>query len=340
MRPATNGMVERFNGRIEDVLQSHHFRSGEELERTLLRYVRLYNGQLPQTTLKGRTPIEALKDWHRERPELFKKQPYNHPGCDTQSDARGPQPRGAHLLRPQPRAAGSFGSPCRSPTTGPSARLAASRGKDEQHGGDTQGGGPTGDVGCASSHARDGCRMAAVSSRAWLGPDGARRRCRRMTGHAGSPPRSVPDLAHRQDRGRGFSATPGLFAAGDRCHRAGDVTHGARPRPDAAVKLAAEAGLRQAAPCACDRRARREPVAGPGDPVAADAGAGGVFRRGQAGHAIGRRGDSRRWTSPTSAFTLAAPMKATPLVVSTASTTGASRSAAIRPVNRSPRVLA
>jgi len=27
----TNGMVERFNVRIEDVLQSHHFRSGEEL---------------------------------------------------------------------------------------------------------------------------------------------------------------------------------------------------------------------------------------------------------------------------------------------------------------------
>jgi hypothetical protein len=26
--PLTNGMVERFNGRIEDVLQSHHFRSG------------------------------------------------------------------------------------------------------------------------------------------------------------------------------------------------------------------------------------------------------------------------------------------------------------------------
>ncbi len=27
----TNGMVERFNGRIEDVLQSHRFNSGEDL---------------------------------------------------------------------------------------------------------------------------------------------------------------------------------------------------------------------------------------------------------------------------------------------------------------------
>ena len=37
--PQTNGMVERFNGRIEEVLWSHHFRSGEELETTLHRYV-------------------------------------------------------------------------------------------------------------------------------------------------------------------------------------------------------------------------------------------------------------------------------------------------------------
>jgi transposase InsO family protein len=82
MHPQTNGMVERFNGRIEDVLQSHHFSSGEELEQTILRYVRLYNGQLPQSALKGRAPIDALKDWHREKPELFKKRPYNRAGCD------------------------------------------------------------------------------------------------------------------------------------------------------------------------------------------------------------------------------------------------------------------
>ncbi len=33
--PQTNGKVERFNSRIEDVPQSHHFRSGEETETTL-----------------------------------------------------------------------------------------------------------------------------------------------------------------------------------------------------------------------------------------------------------------------------------------------------------------
>ena len=41
--PQTNGMFERFNGRIEAVLQSHHFQSGEDLETTLHRYVDRYN---------------------------------------------------------------------------------------------------------------------------------------------------------------------------------------------------------------------------------------------------------------------------------------------------------
>ena len=47
MRPQTNGMVERFNGLIEDILQSHRFRSREHLVQTFLRYVRLYVSQLP-----------------------------------------------------------------------------------------------------------------------------------------------------------------------------------------------------------------------------------------------------------------------------------------------------
>ena len=80
--PQTNGMVERFNGRIEEVLQSHHFRSGEELEATLHRYVWLYNQQLPQSALGSKPPLQAMKDWHKLKPELFKKQPYYLPGCD------------------------------------------------------------------------------------------------------------------------------------------------------------------------------------------------------------------------------------------------------------------
>ena len=87
--PQTNGMVERFNGRIEEVLQSHHFRSGEELETTLHRYVALYNQQLPQSALGSRTPLQAMKDWHKLKPELFRKQPYYLPGCDSYTTISG-----------------------------------------------------------------------------------------------------------------------------------------------------------------------------------------------------------------------------------------------------------
>jgi transposase InsO family protein len=45
--PQTNGTVERFNGRIAAVLQSHPSRSVEDLATTLHRTVRLCNQQLP-----------------------------------------------------------------------------------------------------------------------------------------------------------------------------------------------------------------------------------------------------------------------------------------------------
>jgi transposase InsO family protein len=35
--PGTNGMVERFNGRIADVLKTHRFNSAEDLEQPLMR---------------------------------------------------------------------------------------------------------------------------------------------------------------------------------------------------------------------------------------------------------------------------------------------------------------
>ena len=81
--PQTNGMVERWGGRIEEVLQSHHFRSGEELETTLHRYVWLSNQQLPQSALGSKPPLEAMKDWRNLRPDLFRKRPYDLPGCDS-----------------------------------------------------------------------------------------------------------------------------------------------------------------------------------------------------------------------------------------------------------------
>jgi hypothetical protein len=52
------------------------------LKTTLHRYVLLYNQQLPQSALGTKTPLQVMKDWHRLKPELFRKQPYQLPGCD------------------------------------------------------------------------------------------------------------------------------------------------------------------------------------------------------------------------------------------------------------------
>ena len=75
-------MVERFNGRISDVLQSHHFVSGEDLAQTLYRYVLLYNQQLPQSTLGSKTPLDAMQRWYESHPHLFVKRPCNLAGGD------------------------------------------------------------------------------------------------------------------------------------------------------------------------------------------------------------------------------------------------------------------
>ncbi|GGY25115.1 hypothetical protein GCM10011289_30980 [Paludibacterium paludis] len=83
--PQTNGMVERFNGRISDVLATHRFESGKDLAETLERYVLLYNQHLPQLALQHRTSIQAMKEWQKQRPELFKKCVSNRPGLDMYS---------------------------------------------------------------------------------------------------------------------------------------------------------------------------------------------------------------------------------------------------------------
>jgi hypothetical protein len=51
------------------------------LDQTILRDVTLYNRQLPQSALASSTPLQATNNWHKLRPELFKKQPFNLTGC-------------------------------------------------------------------------------------------------------------------------------------------------------------------------------------------------------------------------------------------------------------------
>ena len=81
--PQTNGMVERFNGRINELLQQTRFDSRADLEATLMNYLKLYNHHIPQRAIDSKTPILALKEWQKKRPELFVKRVYEQAGLDN-----------------------------------------------------------------------------------------------------------------------------------------------------------------------------------------------------------------------------------------------------------------
>ena len=81
--PQTNGLVERFNGRIAEITAQTRFHSAAELEQTLMNYVKVYNTRIPQRALDHHTPLDALKSWRAKSPDLFKKRPKNLPGLDT-----------------------------------------------------------------------------------------------------------------------------------------------------------------------------------------------------------------------------------------------------------------
>jgi transposase InsO family protein len=79
----TNGIVERFKGRIADVPKTNRFDSAVDLELTLMRSVQLHTPQLPQSALGSRTPMQAMKDWHKTYPHLFVESPSNQAGRDS-----------------------------------------------------------------------------------------------------------------------------------------------------------------------------------------------------------------------------------------------------------------
>jgi transposase InsO family protein len=81
--PQTNGMVERFNGRISVVVSQTRFASAAQLEATLDNYAKTYNHRIPQRALNHLSPVQALKKWQAEKPELFVKRVYNQPGLDS-----------------------------------------------------------------------------------------------------------------------------------------------------------------------------------------------------------------------------------------------------------------
>jgi hypothetical protein len=76
-------MVERFNGRLEQVLRSHHFNRADSLEATLHRDVWLYNEHPPRKATQHITPVEARKRWQQFHPHLFWKSARKRPGLDS-----------------------------------------------------------------------------------------------------------------------------------------------------------------------------------------------------------------------------------------------------------------
>ena len=60
--PQTSGMVERFNGCINELLQQTGFDSRADLQAILMNYLKLYNDHIPQRALDAKTPIQTLKE--------------------------------------------------------------------------------------------------------------------------------------------------------------------------------------------------------------------------------------------------------------------------------------
>ena len=81
--PQTNAMVERFNGRISEVVSQTRFASAAELEATLNNYVKTYNHRIPQHALNHLSPVQALKKWQADKPNLFVKRVCNQAGLDS-----------------------------------------------------------------------------------------------------------------------------------------------------------------------------------------------------------------------------------------------------------------
>ena len=81
--PQTNGMVERFNDRISDVLATTRFVSGEPLATTIKRYGVLYNQHIPQKALGHKTPFDSLREWQQKQPELFVRNVRKLPGPNS-----------------------------------------------------------------------------------------------------------------------------------------------------------------------------------------------------------------------------------------------------------------
>lgn len=81
--PQTAGLVACLSDKISEVVDQTQFSSAAELETTLRNHVKTYNRLIPQRALRHVSPVQALKNWQAEKPELFKKLDYRMPEADT-----------------------------------------------------------------------------------------------------------------------------------------------------------------------------------------------------------------------------------------------------------------
>jgi len=80
---AIGGMVERFNGRISQLLTQTQFTSSEHLKSKLKEYLMMYNHHIVQKNIGHVSPIAKLKEWQKTNPELFVKKVYNQSRPDS-----------------------------------------------------------------------------------------------------------------------------------------------------------------------------------------------------------------------------------------------------------------
>ena len=80
--PQTNGMVERFNKRISEIVKQTRFTCAADLASTLTNYLNTYNHHIPQRALHHLSPIETLQIWRKKAPELFVKRVYKQAELD------------------------------------------------------------------------------------------------------------------------------------------------------------------------------------------------------------------------------------------------------------------
>jgi hypothetical protein len=75
-------MVERFDGRMSDLVKPTCLSSAADLDATLTEYLATCNHHIRQRALKHQSPIEVLQRWQTDRPEWFVKRFHKQTGLD------------------------------------------------------------------------------------------------------------------------------------------------------------------------------------------------------------------------------------------------------------------